>query len=64
MAEFEAEVTLEDKCDIEVDFSEFSSEEKVEIILAMFNNDTWTFTDMDVEVSGETIVDIEPPDYH
>ena len=64
MAEFEVEATITEMVDIEIDFSKYTYIERIMLISAINRGDKHTFESIEVEVTGDTIVEIEPHDYH
>ena len=64
MAEFEVVAHLEGDTDVEIDFSAFSREQRLMIIEHIVKGKKFTFKGIPVSLEGETMVDIEPMDYH
>jgi len=59
MTEHNVFIEEEFETDIDIDFSHFSDEEKLNIIRAIVKNEIFTFERVQVCYSGETTVDID-----
>ena len=64
MAEFYGEVEEEYEADVEIDFSKYTYEERVEIINKIINKEKVTFKDIPLVYAGEVCIDVDPPDYY
>lgn len=58
MTEHTTFIEEEFETDIDIDFSAYSDEEKLNIIRAIINNEIFTFEGVQVCYSGETTVEI------
>jgi hypothetical protein len=54
----EIEVEFEEECDVGIDFSPYTDDEKINIIKAIINDDIYVFEK--ILVGGTTVADIEP----
>jgi len=64
MAEFETTATLEQEIDIDIDFNDYTLDQKLRIIGTIVRGDVWTFKDVPVILEGETTVEIEPAEWY
>ena len=63
-AEFTGDVEEEFETDIEIDFSQYTEEERKQILNALLDKKKYNFKDICVIFSGEVTIDVEPPDYY
>lgn len=64
MVEFYGDTCVEYEADVEIDFSKYTSKERVELINKIMNKEKVTLKDIPLFYEGEVCIDVDPPDYY
>ena len=64
MAEFTGDVEEEFETDIEIDFSQYTEEEREKILYAILDKKKFNFKDICVIFSGEVTIDVDPMEWY
>ena len=62
MAEYEVEVTLDGEIEINIETKDLTDSDKLKLIEKIVLDQTLTFDDVYVELTGDTFVTIDPPE--